>query len=121
VTGVQTCALPISWDLDLLGHGASSVADVVVVLRSLCAIRADDGIEFDSDSVSGEQIRIPDEYNGVRVRLEARLAEAREEIDYAPDVMVGLLEERGVHLHLPRIEAPRVRGAVRAVQGMRSA
>jgi len=66
-----------TWDLDLLGHGASSVADIVVVLRSLCAIRVDDGIEFDADLVSGEEIRIPDEYNGVRVRFEARLAEAR--------------------------------------------
>jgi predicted nucleotidyltransferase component of viral defense system len=66
-----------TWDLDLLGHGVSSVADIVMVLRNLCAIHVDDGIAFDADSVSGEEIRIPDEYSGVRVRLEARLAEAR--------------------------------------------
>ena len=38
------------------------------------------------------------------------LAQSGEEVDHAPDVVVGLLEERGVHLHLPRVEPPRVRG-----------
>ena len=66
-----------TWDLDLLGRGASTVADVMAVLRDLCGVRVDDGIVFDPASVSGEEIRIPDEYTGVRIRLEARLAEAR--------------------------------------------
>ena len=66
-----------TWDLDLLGLGANDVADVVAVVRDLCAIPADDGIVFDPASVTGEEIRAVDEYAGVRVRLEARLAEAR--------------------------------------------
>jgi predicted nucleotidyltransferase component of viral defense system len=66
-----------TWDLDLLGHGADSVADVVALVRDLCEIGAEDGIVFDSDSVRGEEIRTADEYAGVRVRLEARLAGAR--------------------------------------------
>jgi len=69
--------LRATWDLDFLGRGPSTVADVVAVVRDLCGIRADDGIEFDSDSIAGEEIRLPDEYSGVRVKLEARLAEAR--------------------------------------------
>lgn len=69
--------LRATWDLDLLGRGPSTVTDVAAVVRDLCGIRADDGIEFDPDSVAGEEIRLPDEYSGVRVRLEARLAEAR--------------------------------------------
>jgi hypothetical protein len=36
-----------------------------------------DGIVFDEASIEGEEIRAADEYAGVRVRLEARLAEAR--------------------------------------------
>jgi len=66
-----------TWDLDLLGRGASAVSAVMAVIRELCAIRADDGIAFDLDSITGEEIRAADEYAGVRVRLEARLAEAR--------------------------------------------
>lgn len=66
-----------TWDLDLLGRGASSVANVVAAVRDLCELRIDDAIEFLPESIAGEQIRVPDEYAGVRVRLEARLASAR--------------------------------------------
>ena len=66
-----------TWDLDLHGRGANTVADVVAVARELCGIEAHDGIVYDPASVAGEEIRALDEYAGVRVRLEARLAEAR--------------------------------------------
>jgi predicted nucleotidyltransferase component of viral defense system len=66
-----------TWDLDLLGRGANTVAGVVTVIRDLCGVGADDGIVFDSDSVKGEDIRATEAYAGVRVRLDARLAEAR--------------------------------------------
>ena len=66
-----------TWDLDLLGRGAGAVADVVAVVRDLCAIRAEDAIFFDAASIAGEEIRAADEYAGARVRLEARLGDAR--------------------------------------------
>lgn len=66
-----------TWDLDLHGRGAGSVAAVTQVVRELCAIEADDGLVLDPGSVTGEEIRAADEYEGVRVRLEARLAQAR--------------------------------------------
>jgi len=66
-----------TWDLDLLGRGASGVEDVIAVVRELCAVPGDDGIAFVTDSIEGEEIREPDEYAGVRVRLDARLAQAR--------------------------------------------
>ena len=66
-----------TWDLDLLGGGANGVADVVAVLRDLCAIRDEDAILFDAASLAGEEIRAADEYAGARVRLEARLGGAR--------------------------------------------
>ncbi len=66
-----------TWDLDLLGRGASAVADVIAVVRDLCTARAEDGIVFDAASIAGEEIRAADEYAGVRVRLEARLGDAR--------------------------------------------
>jgi len=66
-----------TWDLDLLGRGTNTVPAVVGAVRELCAVDADDGLVFDADSISGEEIRAADEYEGVRVRLEARLAGAR--------------------------------------------
>ncbi len=66
-----------TWDLDLLGRGPSGVADVVAVVRELGGIPGDDGIAFVTDPIAGEEIREPDEYAGVRVRLDARLAGAR--------------------------------------------
>jgi hypothetical protein len=76
-----------TWDLDLLGRGAGAVEDVVGVIRSVCAIGAADGITFDPSSVAGEEIRAADEYAGVRVRLDARLADAR--IPVQVDVAFG--------------------------------
>lgn len=66
-----------TWDLDLLGRGANGIDDVVVVVREVCSIRVEDGIEFDLDSIEGEDIRAADEYAGVRVRFVAYLAGAR--------------------------------------------
>ena len=66
-----------TWDLDLLGRGVSAVPEVVAVIRDLCMSPVGDGIVFDEASIEGEEIRAADEYAGVRVRLEARLAEAR--------------------------------------------
>lgn len=66
-----------TWDLDLLGRGTNTVVDVVAIFRDLCGVTAPDGIVFDPRSVKGEEIKAVDEYAGVRVRLAARLAEAR--------------------------------------------
>ncbi|MFQ5741929.1 MAG: nucleotidyl transferase AbiEii/AbiGii toxin family protein [Acidobacteriota bacterium] len=66
-----------TWDLDLLGSGANEVQDVIAVLRDICAIHDEDGIVFDLASMSGEEIRRPDDYGGVRVRFTAHLGKAR--------------------------------------------
>jgi predicted nucleotidyltransferase component of viral defense system len=66
-----------TWDVDFLGRGASGVQDVAGVVGDLCGIAADDGLQLDAASVTAEEIRSPDEYGGVRVRLAARLGKAR--------------------------------------------
>jgi hypothetical protein len=66
-----------SWDVDLLGRGGRGIADVVAAIRDICAIGCDDGIVFDASSINAEEIAAGDECAGVRVRLEARLAQAR--------------------------------------------
>ena len=66
-----------TWDLDLLGSGESEVGAVVSMVRNICSRPDEDGIVFDLESIRGEEIRHPDEYGGVRVRLQAHLGEAR--------------------------------------------
>jgi predicted nucleotidyltransferase component of viral defense system len=66
-----------TWDLDLLGLGSSQVPDMVSAVQDLCGIDASDGIVFDGETVVGEEIRDPNQYGGVRVRLQAHLAGAR--------------------------------------------
>lgn len=64
-------------DLDLLGEGNAGVGHLEEIFRELCDIPCDDGIELDPSSVRGEEIRAPEEYPGVRVKLVGHLAGAR--------------------------------------------
>jgi len=64
-------------DLDLLGWGSSTIADVEAIIRTICKIPSEDGIVFDSQSVEGARIKEQDEYDGVRIKCDAHLAGAR--------------------------------------------
>ena len=64
-------------DIDFAARGvANNIPDVVGRIRSILEVRRDDGLEFDLDSVSGEQTRDEADYNGVRVKMAGRLATA---------------------------------------------
>ncbi len=66
-------------DLDLLGFGPREAAAITDVFRSICLTRVDDddGVRFLDETLSAEQARQEDEYQGVRVRLDAVIAGAR--------------------------------------------
>lgn len=65
-------------DLDLLGFGEPSPDRCRDLVRSICAIPDEsDGLAFDLDALTAEAIKEDDIYHGVRVRLTARLAQAR--------------------------------------------
>jgi hypothetical protein len=66
-----------TWDLDLLGREVSGVGGVVTAMHEICSVVGEDGLEFLRGSVKGEEIRAPDEYAGVRVRIDVRLGNAR--------------------------------------------
>lgn len=61
-------------DIDLLGHGASSVYAVVAQLREVLAVEVADGLRFDLASVTGQEIAIETAYVGVRAAFVADLA-----------------------------------------------
>lgn len=65
-------------DLDLLGRGTVDTRRLEQVFREVIGVKVeDDGLKFLAETVRGERTREEEEYEGVRVRLEARLAAAR--------------------------------------------
>lgn len=65
-------------DIDFAAQGfTNDTPQLEQRVRSILAVSVDDGLEFDSASVSGEPIRDDAEYSGVRVRFIGRLATAQ--------------------------------------------
>ena len=65
-------------DVDLLGQGDPSPAVVAEAMRNILATPVpDDGLMFDVNTVVAEEIRQVQEYGGVRVKLTAKLGNAR--------------------------------------------
>ena len=64
-------------DADLLGFGPATAEDLVATFREIAAIKLDDGIAFDPESVRAAAIREEDRYGGQRVRMNARINNVR--------------------------------------------
>lgn len=64
-------------DVDLLGFGASDLPSIEQTFRDIVSVAVEDGIRFDPDSVTAEEIRKEAGYAGARVLISAELAGAR--------------------------------------------
>jgi predicted nucleotidyltransferase component of viral defense system len=65
-------------DLDLLCQGESTISRFESIFRDICRQNVEgDGLEFRAETVQGERIREDEEYQGVWLHCEARLAGAR--------------------------------------------
>jgi len=65
-------------DIDFLGFGESAVNRLVQIFQTVCLTRVEnDGVTFLQQSARGMEIREDQEYDGVRITLEARLGGAR--------------------------------------------
>jgi len=65
-------------DLDLLGFGDPSPEALRQAFESICRVQVEpDGVIFDDTAMTIEEIRLEQEYNGQRIKLTARLAQAR--------------------------------------------
>src|SRR5579872_350500 len=65
-------------DLDLLGQGTPSTTRLRMLFNEVCSISVtDDGLTFPADAVQAEQIKEEDEYQGIRLRIDARLGNTR--------------------------------------------
>jgi hypothetical protein len=99
-------------DLDLLGKGDHSIKGLVEAFRAVCGQAVeDDGLAFDPESVRGERIREDQEYEGVRIRCEARLGQAK--VNLQIDVGFGdAVTPRAAEVEFPAMlgfPAPRLR------------
>jgi hypothetical protein len=64
-------------DLDLLGYGTNDPADLQSAFAGICRQQVpDDGLVFAADSIQVEAPREEEEYQGARVRLDAKLGAA---------------------------------------------
>ncbi len=65
-------------DIDFLSYGDQSVARLETLFREVCdqAVQ-DDGLVFMAASVAGDVIKPDQEYQGIRIQLEAKLERAR--------------------------------------------
>ncbi len=66
-------------DIDLLGFGLSELPHVLQTFRDICeiAVGMDDGVRFDPESVTAEEIRNEASYTGIRVKLLGVLGQQR--------------------------------------------
>lgn len=65
-------------DIDVLKYGSSAIPDIEEIFRECCSTNIKgDGLEFDPDSVEGEEIREQEEYDGIRVKVRGNLGNAR--------------------------------------------
>ena len=64
-------------DADLLGFGQSDLQSISQTFRDIASIAVDDGISFDPESVTAEDIRKEAGYAGARVVITGELAKAR--------------------------------------------
>lgn len=99
-------------DLDFLGHGDSSPDHLLEVFHEICAVEADDGLEFDADGLAVDRIREDTDYGGVRLTTRCTLDGAR--IKIVVDIGFGDAMEPepdilDVPVLLDDLPAPRIR------------
>lgn len=99
-------------DADLLGLGSNDKNVVGRIFREIAAIPVDDGIVFDADSLSTDDIRKEEKYMGVRVIITSTLAKARcrVQVDIGYGDKVTLVPEVSEYpVLLKNLPAPKLR------------
>lgn len=65
-------------DIDLLGKISNDPATIIKIFREICNVKAEeDGLRFESSSVTAEQIALNADYQGIRVKLYGYMGTAR--------------------------------------------
>lgn len=64
-------------DADLLGFGPSDLDSIAQTFRDIAGMKVDDGMTFDPDTITIEEIRKEAGYTGARVLIVGKIAKAR--------------------------------------------
>jgi predicted nucleotidyltransferase component of viral defense system len=102
-------------DLDLLGFGDPDPQAMIHIFQEVCAVKADDGVEFDVAALQIDRIREELEYGGLRIKTTATTGGAK--IRVAIDIGFGdAVEPAAVEVELPVLldfPTPRLRAYAR--------
>jgi hypothetical protein len=100
-------------DVDVLAFGASDDEAVRALVEEICAVQCpEDGLRFDTSSLSVEAIRAEEEYSGKRARFLAYLGSARISVQMDlgfGDALSSEPEEIEYPTMLERLPAPQLR------------
>ncbi|HRW58168.1 MAG TPA: nucleotidyl transferase AbiEii/AbiGii toxin family protein [Chlamydiales bacterium] len=91
-------------DIDMLANTSNNLDNLIFIVREICEIKLafDDGIIFDSKSVSGKESQLNREYPGVQLKFYGELNKAR----FLMKVDVGfgdVIFPKPVSIHYPSI------------------
>ena len=102
-------------DLDLLGFGDPEPEAMLATFREILTLNANDGVEFDADTLRVDRIREELEYGGLRLRTTASISGAR--IGLTIDIGFGDATEPGAEMldypSMLAFPAPRLRAYAR--------
>jgi len=77
-------------DMDLLGRGDNTLPNLERIWKEICLLSVDlDGLEFDPNTVTSQKIKEDQEYEGVRITVDANLAETRTRLKLQIDIGFG--------------------------------
>lgn len=99
-------------DADFLGFGSPDPERLAGIARSLCEIQYEDGLHFDTASITVEGIREQARYEGLRLRLRALLGTARCHVQWDVgfgDAVTPLPTEAHYPVLLAELPAPSLR------------
>jgi len=66
-------------DIDTLARTSNSLDNILTIVKELCELipSVDDGIQFPSNSVTGQVMQLQREYEGIRIRFKAQIGSAQ--------------------------------------------
>jgi predicted nucleotidyltransferase component of viral defense system len=83
-------------DIDFLGVGDDDPENMVETFKEICVVPHNDGVTFDAESVEVDHVREELEYGGLRIKLNAKVDQARVrvviDIGFGDSVEPGIAE-----------------------------
>ena len=77
-TAWRTSKTRSTMDIDLLGNCSNAIDEASAIIRDICTTKVEpDGLSFDANSITAENITEDADYQGIRLRIRGNLGTAR--------------------------------------------